>query len=205
MYTGTHLCLCLTVSPCDGPHRPHPMVMKPQQQKDAWVWIFLTVSHCLFLFLCSTSKDRNSDYHFMWRTSAEELYTCRNTLKSVKVYVWLFSLLLFWNLVLKWWISCAVTQQWNIYHTGKRKAELPRLTSQVSTCWQLNQYRSTSTAQLMVLKPLFYWNVLKFTITYHVYRLVLSLPAWNREWKEEKRRRSHLGKLVLSTYRFFNC
>jgi len=112
---------------------------------------------------------------------------------SVKVYVWLFFLLLlFWNLVFKWWISCAVTQQWDIYHIGtqmrggKRKAELTRLTSQVSTCWQLNPYRSMNTAHLIVIKPLFYWNVLKHTIIYHVHRLVLSLRAWNRERRKRE-------------------
>lgn len=63
------------------------------------------------------------------------------------------SVLLFW--VFKWWISCAVAQQWHFYHigmqlrggadgTGKRKEEL----AQASTCRQLSRYRRANTLWL---------------------------------------------------------
>ncbi len=86
-----------------------------------------------------------------------DMYTLKSLTISVYQSVCVVCGFFFLNLVFKWWISCAVTLQSDFYHIGmqlrgglvgkgKRKEELTRLTSQVSTC-QLNQYRRVNTVQ----------------------------------------------------------
>lgn len=102
----------------------------------------------------------------------------RVTFQSIKVYVWCVAFSFFWYSNGGFPVQSLSSETLPYRDAtkrrgagkGKRKEELTTLTSQVSTCWQLNHYSGVCTVTARdsndAKSLFFYWNVCIYTVVY---------------------------------------